>query len=141
MATNRRKRYFQIDENASSEQIYALLDDAESADEDDIDNVMNDSDTEFIAEEEIKQATSTQDTSLTTPDVNLHVVPSDNQSKKKETQLEHDVVTTLGFGCFLVAMSDNVVTTLSQRFCQENDFKITTLLQRCVSDVITTRKN
>ena len=47
MATNGRKRYFHIDENASSEQIYALLDDVESADEDDIDNLMNDSDTEI----------------------------------------------------------------------------------------------
>ena len=45
---------------------------------------MNDSDTELIAEEEITQAASTQDTSLTTPEANLHVVPSDNQSKKKE---------------------------------------------------------
>ena len=27
-------------------------------------------------------------------------------------QLAHDVVTTLGFRCFLVATSDNVVTTL-----------------------------
>ena len=34
MATNGRKRY---DENASSEQMYALLDDEESADEDNID--------------------------------------------------------------------------------------------------------
>ena len=84
MATNGRKRNFHIDKNASSEQIYALLDDVESADEDDIDNLMNDSDTEFIAEEEITQAASTQDTSLTTPEANLHVVPSDNQSKRKE---------------------------------------------------------
>ena len=45
MVTNGRKRYFHIDENASSEQIYVLLDDAESADEDDIDNLMNDSET------------------------------------------------------------------------------------------------
>ena len=35
MATNGRKRYFHIDKNASSEQIYALLDDVETADEDD----------------------------------------------------------------------------------------------------------
>ena len=34
MATNGRKRYFHIDENVSSEQIYALSDD------DDIDNLM-----------------------------------------------------------------------------------------------------
>ena len=31
MTTNGRKRYFFIDENASSKQIYALLDDVESA--------------------------------------------------------------------------------------------------------------
>ena len=54
MATNSRKRYFHIDENASSEQIFALLDDVKSADEYDIENLMNDSDTEFIAEEEIR---------------------------------------------------------------------------------------
>ena len=84
MATNSRKGYFHIDKSASSEQIYALLDDVEIADQDDIDNLMNDSDNEFIAEEEITQAASTQDTSLTTPEANLQVVPSDNQSKKKE---------------------------------------------------------
>ena len=43
-----------------------------------------------------------------------------------ESQLAHDVVATLGFGCILVATSDNVLTTLSQH---------------CVSDVITTTKN
>ena len=49
MATNCRKRYFHIDEKASSAQIYALLDDVDSADEDDIDNLMNDFDAQFIA--------------------------------------------------------------------------------------------
>ena len=38
MATNGRNRYFHIDENASSEKVYALLDDVGSADENDIDN-------------------------------------------------------------------------------------------------------
>ena len=59
MATDSRRRYFYIDENAISEQIYALLDDVENADKDEIDNLMNYSDTAFIAEEEITQATST----------------------------------------------------------------------------------
>ena len=45
---------------------------------------MNDSDSEFRAEEEITQAASTPDTSLTTPEANIHVLPSENQSKKKE---------------------------------------------------------
>ena len=44
IATNGKKRYFHIDEKASSEQIYALLDGVEGADEDDIDNLMNHSD-------------------------------------------------------------------------------------------------
>ena len=48
--TNGRNRYFHIDENASSEEVYALLDNVEIADKDKIDNLMNDSDTEFIAE-------------------------------------------------------------------------------------------
>ena len=41
-------------------------------------------------------------------------------------QLADDVVKTLGFGCILVTTSVNVVTTLSQR---------------CLSDVVTTIKN
>ena len=45
---------------------------------------MNDSDTEFIGEE-VTQAASTKDT---TPEANLHVVLSDNQSKKKEKNKE-----------------------------------------------------
>ena len=45
MVTNARKRYSDIDENASSEQIYALLDDVESAGQDNMDNLMNGSDT------------------------------------------------------------------------------------------------
>ena len=56
MATNSSKRYFHIDKSASSEQICALLDDVESADEDEIDNLVNDSETEFITEQEISQA-------------------------------------------------------------------------------------
>ena len=53
MTTNSTKRYFHIDENASSEQTYALLDDVESGKQGDKDNLMNNSDTEFIIEEEI----------------------------------------------------------------------------------------
>ena len=91
MATNGRKRYIHNDENDSSEQIYALIDDLEKADEDDIDNLMNDSDTVFIAEEEITQAAGTQGTSLATAEANLHVTPSDNQSKKKEKNKKEEL--------------------------------------------------
>ena len=66
------------------EQIYALLDDVESADEDDRDNLINNSEIEVIAEEEITEAAITQGTSLTTPEANVNAIPSDNQSIKKE---------------------------------------------------------
>ena len=91
MATNVRKRYIHINENATSEQIYALLVNVESTDEDDMGNLMKDSDSEFIAEEEITQAASAPVTSLTTPEANLHVVPSDNQSKKKEKNKKEEL--------------------------------------------------
>ena len=42
--------------------------------------------TRHLAEEEITQAASIQDTFLTTPAANLHVVQSDNKPKKKEKE-------------------------------------------------------
>ena len=121
MTTIGRKIYFHIDESASSEQIYASLDDVESADEDDIDNLMNDSDTEFIVEEEITQVTSTSETSLTTPEANLPIVPSGNHSKKKEKNKKEElwkwtkkVKVTKPAECHLVSkMQPNLNETVS----------------------------
>ena len=52
---------------------------------------------------------------------------------KDQPQLAHDVVTMLGFGCILVATSDNVFTTLCFRRRYYNQ-KLT-LFQRGVFDV------
>ena len=52
---------------------------------------MNDSDTQFIAEKGISQAVSTKGTSLTTPEANLQVVPSDNQSKMTEKNKKEEL--------------------------------------------------
>ena len=56
-----------------------------------MDNLIANSDTEFKAEEEVTQAARTQDIFLTTPEANLHVVPNDRQSKKKEKNKEKKV--------------------------------------------------
>ena len=56
-----RKKYFNIDGNISSEQVYALLDTVDSDNKEEIDNKINDSDTEFIADEEILPANHTLD--------------------------------------------------------------------------------
>ena len=91
-----------------------------SADEDDIENLMNDSDTEFIVEEEITQVTSTSETSLTTPEANLPIVPSGNHSKKKENKKEElwkwtkKVKVTKPAECHLVSkMQPNLNETVS----------------------------
>ena len=49
-----RKRNFHIDSNASTDQVFMLLDAVQSDNEGEIDKLMNDFDTEFIAAEEIE---------------------------------------------------------------------------------------
>ena len=48
---NNQKRYFHIDSGTSTDQRLTLLDTVQSDNEDEIDELMNDSDTEFIASE------------------------------------------------------------------------------------------
>ena len=55
---NNRKKYFHIDSGTASDVIFAILDDVMSDDEEDIDNLMNDSDTEFIADENVDLSTN-----------------------------------------------------------------------------------
>ena len=74
MENNYRKRVFTIHENVISEEIYALLDGVYSADEFNIHNLMNDFDTEYIAEKKILQEKDMQDTSIVSPEANTHVV-------------------------------------------------------------------
>ena len=44
---------------------------------------MNDSDAEFSAKEKNTHAASRQDTSLTTPEANLHTVPSETRKSNQ----------------------------------------------------------
>ena len=68
------------------------MDNVDSADELDFDGLMNDSNTEYIAEEEFQPEKDTQDTSIITPEANNHVVstdrPNEEQQKKNKKQKE-----------------------------------------------------
>ena len=78
----------------SSAAIYAWLDDIDSADELDIDNLMNGSDTEYIAEEEIQPEKDTRDTSIITPEANNHVISTDppkEEPKKTDKKQKEEV--------------------------------------------------
>ena len=51
---NNRKRHFHIDNGASTDQVFTLLDTVQSDNEDKIDELINDFDKQFIAPEEIE---------------------------------------------------------------------------------------
>ena len=78
------KKCFNIDENLSSEQIYALFDNVDSDNEEEIDNLINDLDTQFITDEEILPANNTLNTSLTNPEANIYVVIDNKESKQPD---------------------------------------------------------
>ena len=86
MDASSRARYFEVEENVISGEIYALMDDIHSANELNIDNLMNDSDTKYVVEEKIQPDQYTQDTKIITLEVNTHVVSSDplNEKQKKK---------------------------------------------------------
>ena len=50
---NKRKKYIHIDRETGSNEIYAMLDEIESDTESDTENLLEDSDTEYISEEPI----------------------------------------------------------------------------------------
>ena len=61
---NKRKKYARIDRNTRSEEIFALLDEVNSDHEEDIENLMNDSDTEFIVDENLDNDIDSDDEPL-----------------------------------------------------------------------------
>ena len=73
---NKRKKYARIDRNTRSEKIFALLDEVNSDQEDDIDNLMSDSETEFTVDENLDNEIDPDDEPLSVlmPVANIHVV-------------------------------------------------------------------
>ena len=53
MEKEKRKRYVRIDHETGSNEIFAIFEEIRSEAESDVENLSEDSDTEFIAEEEI----------------------------------------------------------------------------------------
>ena len=68
------KRNLHCDSGTSTGQIFALLDTVQSDKENEIHKLMNDSDTEFIAPEEIELTGNPKNASVLAPEANVHVV-------------------------------------------------------------------
>ena len=71
---NNRKRHFDFDSDVSTGQVFTLLDAVQSNNEDEIDELMNDFDSEFIAPEEIELTGNQGNVSALTLEVNVHIV-------------------------------------------------------------------
>ena len=85
-SNNKRKKYVRIDRNTKSEDIFALLDKVNSDQEEDIENLINDSDTEFIIDENLDNDIDSADKPLGVliPEANIHIVKSYTAEAKME---------------------------------------------------------
>ena len=83
---NARKKHLNI-ERLSSGDIFALIDSIEGDDGGDVENTMNDSDTEFVAEDESvistnilrKEEISDQSSSVSVPEASIHILSTQNE--------------------------------------------------------------
>ena len=71
---NNRKTYFPIDSGTLTDEIFTLLDTVQSDNEDEIDELMNNFDTDFIAPNEIKLTGNPDNANVLTPEANVHLV-------------------------------------------------------------------
>ena len=60
-----RKKYFEWSDTTANDDIFAILHTVGREDEDEIDNLMNNSDTEFFAKEEINDSSDAENSTLT----------------------------------------------------------------------------
>ena len=81
---NKRKKYINISKSIS-EEIYALHDEVESDLEEDIDQLVNDSDTEFVDKDLPECPTQSSNNNVLIPEANIHILP---EAKSKKTFLK-----------------------------------------------------
>ena len=83
---NNRKRHFHFYSDASKDQMFTLLDAVKSDNEDEIDELINDLDMEFIAPGDMKLTDNSGNVSNLTLEANAHVVDQGNtRTKELET--------------------------------------------------------
>ena len=84
--SNNRKKYVRTDRNTRREDIFAILDEVNSDQEENIENVMHDSDTDFIVDENVDNDIDSDDESLSVliPEVNILVAKSSTAEANME---------------------------------------------------------
>ena len=86
---NNLKRSFHIDSDASTDQVFTLLDAVQSDNEDEIDKLVNDFDTECVAPEEIELTENPGNVNALKLEVNIYVFDQKRtHTKQLETKLK-----------------------------------------------------
>lgn len=88
---NARKKYVNI-EMLSSGDIYVLLDSVKSKDKGEIENLINDSDTEFVTENEtaipnndnMNEGNTDHNSYISVPEASIHILPMQSQEHDNE---------------------------------------------------------
>ena len=85
---NNRKKYVQIKNHTSSYQIFALLDNVQNDEEEDIEKLINDSDTEFLAiGKDIEIIVLHFDNAdILTPEASTHIAEDNEKEKGKNSK-------------------------------------------------------
>ena len=83
---NNRKKYVQINSHTTSDQILELLDNVQRDEEEDIEELMNDSDTEFFAnDKDIENIVPDSDNAdILIPEANIHIVKDNEKEQGKK---------------------------------------------------------
>ena len=78
---NKRKKYYRVDQDTTSNEIFAMFDQVNSETESDIEELLNYSDTEFIADESLSQENEieSRNSNVLVPEANVHIDPSNEE--------------------------------------------------------------
>ena len=87
---NRRKKYIRIEQFAESDEVFAILDSIESDTESDIENMLEDSDTEFVSDEPLPETLSDHK-HIMIPEANVHVAGDGQPPRKKKKAGENGI--------------------------------------------------
>ena len=80
---NRRKEYIRIESDISNDELFAMFDETDSGDESDIENILNDSDTEFLCDKPITTMANDIHKALV-PETNFHVASEATEQQQEE---------------------------------------------------------
>ena len=83
---NKRKKYIRIESDISNDELFAMFDEIDSGDESDIENILNDSDTEFLYDKPI--TTMTNDIhKVLVPEANFHGASEATEQQQEEYKM------------------------------------------------------